>query len=193
MKFLKNLSFILNVIFPLVILAIAMVLWGESDLLQLWILVGALPLTGSYWGILFLNFAPRSKGEIFKLFVPFLFAVLAAFISGRGLPLFEGWVIEASGIYTGLNLCFFIGLNYLFLKLIRDSLPGAWKEIQYYCIFLVLFIVLMGGPAYFFMGKSFSLLPEPHGLSVAFYLMQVTLSIASFYPKLVRLYLEKKL
>lgn len=193
MKWLKALYFTFNVVLPLGVLAAAVILWSDSDLLKLWTLVGAIPLTAVYWGILFLNFSPRTKWDHFTLLLPFLLALGLALLTQRGKGLIESWVLEASAIYTGLTFCFFIGLNYLFFKKTTLNGPDLHKKVAGYFTFILLFVVLMGIPAIFFSSLVLSLDAQDSYEVPLVYFLQILFSLYSFYPKFVQLYREGKL
>lgn len=193
MKGLKLLYFTINVVLPLGILAAAVILSNGSDLFKMWTLVGAIPLTAVYWGILFLNFSPHSKWDHFFFLLPVLVALFLAFFNGQTQNLLESWVLQSSMIYAGLNFCFFIGLNHLFLKKGRNAWSNRYKAVAGYLLFNILFIVFMGIPVYFFSSLVFTSHGENFVEMLLFYLLQMLFSLCSFYPKFVQLYREGKL
>ena len=186
MKWLRSLCFALNVVLPMAVLAVAVLLWGQSSVLKGWILLGAIPFTAVYWGILFLNFAPKNKKDILKLFIPFLLASTLMLLTRKGEGLFENWVLEASVIFTALNFCFLVGILHLFFTHSRRQMAGR-------LFFILLFVAAMGIPSYFFISTELSLHPENREWITFLYGIQILFSIQSFYPKLVKLYVENKL
>lgn len=186
---LHALCFTLNVVLPLVILAIATILNGsDGGVLEGWTLVGTMPVTGVYWGILFLNFSPKNPRDNFKLLLPFLISVIFGLALSGSQSTWNGLIVEASILYTALNLCFLAGLSQLFAMKVKGR--GAGRCLKYSLVFLV-FLVFLGVPAVFLSSMGLALMPL-NSLGLGIYFAQVIVMAAIYHPMLVQLYRENK-
>lgn len=185
---LRTLCFILNVVLPLVILAVATIYEKPMDVLEGWVLVGGLPVTGVYWGILFLNFSPKNPQDIFRLLLPFFISVIFGLSLSGIQSTWNGFIVEASILYTALTLCFLSGLAQLCVLKVKDR--GLERGVKYSLVYLT-FLIFLGVPAVFLSFMGLDLMPL-NRLGVGIYFAQVVVMTALYHPMLVQLYHENK-
>lgn len=198
--YLRNVGFILNVVLPSIVLFIEVVLWlVYLDLNPNWKLllfllslcVGILP-TAIYWGIIFNNFVPKTIAECLQLFIPFGLLLTNALINGRLYSIYENFLIGSSATYIALNLCFLVGLIYLFWKKTKSLSLGIYQVIIR-ILFVIILITILVAVAIIILYRTLLLLDELWPVGLLLYLTQIGSAILLFYPRLVTLYHENKL
>lgn len=200
-KFLKFFHLFLALVVPLfsiVVLGIVNGLfsiqttaWGGY--LALLFLVYPVAIYAVYAGIIFLHFFPVKISDAIQVFIPSLLSILFLVSQWAGIQNLQSHLIlEAVPLYLGIYVCLLFGVAYLGWKKTKG------RKAKEYVSRLVVGLILLSP----IVGTAIPLIRFAHDLIQTlgwsffrqlFFWAQIGVVISVYYPKIVKLYIAKKL